>query len=124
MGVSLASLGVSLTLYPGAASRVLDQRNSQGRGRITKPWAVGRASSPGFPIYGNNSKPPSPLLSQAPATSSQLLFIYGLGMRGGHSDLSRPLEGTRTPFGDGGLTAAHLEAYFKASIGSPRKKHL
>lgn len=33
-----------------------------------------------------------------------------------------PLREQRTPFGDGGLTAAHLEAYFKASHQVTQKK--
>lgn len=42
---------------------------------------------------------------------------------GGHSDLSRLLEGTRTCIGDGGLTVCHhVEALQGQSSGRPQKK--
>lgn len=59
-----------------------------------------------------------------PGTSFQSLFSRGLGGRRGHSDLSRFFEGTRTPFGDGGLTAPYVEAYSDQSSSHSGKKNV
>lgn len=106
------SLKVSPTLYLVAPWG--SNQNSQARVKTPKTCDIGRTSSPGFPNCRT--------LPHKPGTISKILFIRVLGAGGWHGNLSRLLEGTRTAFGDGGLTTPKMEAYLRTGSNHSEKK--
>lgn len=88
-------------------------RRQGKRSWFSQFWKKRQASPP---------PPPNTLHPPPPGTSSQLLFIHGLGMGGGHRDLSKPLEGTKDPLWGWWFNCSPPRGLFQSqSSGHPEK---